>query len=70
MVVTSPRGDHDTGRGKVVQCSRHKKGKETEDPQEFYLFGGLDLVGNDLEAIMFVNNFYDGHGAKEEKEDL
>ena len=66
----SQQRHHHDGSGQVVQNSGEEEGDETQDPQQFRLVRGLDMVGNDGETLIRVDQLHDGHRAHQIEENL
>lgn len=63
-------GDHDDGGRKIVEDGGEEEGEPGEDPEEGGHFFGADALGDEGEAFVGIDEFDDGHGAHEKKEDL
>lgn len=63
-------GDHDDGGSEIVEDGGEEEGEPGEDPEEGGGFFGVDTIGDEGEAFVGVDEFDDGHGAHEEKENL
>ena len=62
--------DHHDGGGQVVQYRREKEGNKTDQPQQRYPFAGADALGNDLEAVVGIDQFDNGHGANQKEQNF
>ena len=51
----------------IVEQCREEEGEDAENPQQFLLVGGGNLVGDDAEALIVLNQGDDGHGAEQEE---
>mmetsp|Transcript_11501 Transcript_11501/g.42940 ORF Transcript_11501/g.42940 Transcript_11501/m.42940 type:complete len:649 (+) Transcript_11501:395-2341(+) len=61
---------HDNRGRQVVQDAGHEEGDGGDDPEQLLLVVNVDGLGDQVEALVRVDGFHDGHRSDEEERDL
>jgi len=59
---------NDNGGSQVIEDCREEKGDQCDHPEQFIGILGFYPIGNDLKTIVGVNQFHDGHGTEQKKQ--
>jgi hypothetical protein len=54
---------------RLSKAAEKKKAQHTNNPHEFHLVRGLDLISNDRKTFMRIDQFYNGHCPDQKEED-
>ena len=64
----SEKRNHNDGGGQVVENGRHEECENSDNPQQGFFICLGDFTRYHLKTIVAVNQFNNGHGSHEEKQ--